>query len=369
MNNFFRQFRLLLLAQFREFYREPEVLFWTFAFPIAMAWVLGIAFSGEREQQKNVAWVQHYTNKSVGYLFNGLEANGYKIISEQEKNVRSARFGSEEEGFTKVKFIPADYRSAEEMIKKGKATLIIVDYSDSVSYHFDHGNSDAYTTYLLLTNKLSVRNSINPSIKKLETPGLRYIDFFLPGLIAMGIMSSAMWGISFTLIERRSKKLLRRMVATPMNKNAFLLSVISGRIILSFFESLILYLFALAYFSTEVTGSIIALLLVFLAGNICFSGIAILTSSRTAKSQVGNGLINAITLPMTVCSGVFFSYHNFPEWLIPYIKILPLTILADDMRSIFIESAGLGEVLPGVVILTLLGSIITFIGAKIYKWY
>lgn len=159
------------------------------------------------------------------------------------------------------------------------------------------------------------------------------------------------------------------MVATPMNKNAFLLSVISGRIILSFFESLILYLFALAYFSTEVTGSIIALLLVFLAGNICFSGIAILTSSRTAKSQVGNGLINAITLPMTVCSGVFFSYHNFPEWLIPYIKILPLTILADDMRSIFIESAGLGEVLPGVVILTLLGSIITFIGAKIYKWY
>lgn len=369
MNNFLRQFRLLLLAQFREFYREPEVLFWTFAFPIAMAWVLGIAFSGEREQQKNVALVKNYKEESGSYLFTLLEKNGYKISNEKQKEVRSARLGSDKEGFTKVKFITTDYRSAEEMIKKGKAALIIIDYSDSVSYHFDHGNSEAYTTYLLLINKLSSSKMISPSIKKLETPGLRYIDFFLPGLIAMGIMSSAMWGISFTLIERRSKKLLRRMVATPMNKNAFLLSVISGRIILSFFESLILYLFALAYFSTEVTGSIIALLLLFLAGNICFSGIAILTSSRTAKSQVGNGLINAITLPMTVCSGVFFSYHNFPEWLIPYIKILPLTILADDMRSIFIESAGLGEVLPGILILTFLGAAVTFIGAKIYKWY
>jgi len=72
---------------------------------------------------------------------------------------------------------------------------------------------------------------------------------------------------------------------------------------------------------------------------------------------------------MSVCSGIFFSYHNFPEWLIPYIKVLPLTVLADDLRSVFIESAGVADVLSGSLILALTGIIITYIGIKIYKWY
>ncbi len=369
MSNFFKQFRILLLSQFREFYREPEVLFWTFAFPIGIAWVLGIAFSGESEQHRNIAWIKHNTKDSLTFLEKSASATGLKLTKDSTSGNFIMRLGSHNEGFSNLRFIPAGNSDAELMVKKGKAALIIEDYQDSIQYRFDPGNSDAHSTYLLISSYLSGRKEKTQSIKKLEAPGLRYIDFFLPGLIGMGIMSSALWGISFSLIEKRSKKLLRRMVATPMSKSAFLSSIIVGRMILSFIENVILFLFAKIYFSTVITGSLAALLIVFLAGNLFFSGVAILVSSRTAKSQVGNGLINAITMPMSICSGIFFSYHNFPDWLVPFIKVLPLTVLADDLRSIFIEGAGIAEIIPGTMILTLCGILITVIGIKIYKWY
>ena len=112
-----------------------------------------------------------------------------------------------------------------------------------------------------------------------------------------------------------------------------------------------------------------ALLLIFIAGNIAFAGIAIYTSSHTANTEVGNGLINAIVTPMIVLSGIFFSYHNFPDWSLPFIKILPLTMLADGLRSIFIEGAGFGEIVLPVLIMFIMGLVFFSIGLKKFKWY
>jgi ABC-type polysaccharide/polyol phosphate export permease len=91
-------------------------------------------------------------------------------------------------------------------------------------------------------------------------------------------------------------------------------------------------------------GKAMLMLAVFIAGNAAFAGIAIFISSNTAKTEIGNGLINVVVLPMTVLSGIFFSYHNFPDWAISFIQKLPLTMMADDIRSIFIEGAGFGMV-------------------------
>jgi ABC-2 type transport system permease protein len=210
-----------------------------------------------------------------------------------------------------------------------------------------------------------VRSSIMP----ITTKGNRYIDFLIPGLIAMGIMNSCLWGISWNLIEFRMKKLLRRMVATPMSKKDFLLSNLITRTLIGAFETSTLLLFAFLYFRISLEGSVLALLLIYLAGIMAFSGIAIIISSRTASSQIGNGLINAVTLPMMILSGIFFSYHNFPDWCIPFIKYLPLTLLADSIRSIFIEGAGIKEISTAFVVLTLTGVVSFFAGLKMYKWY
>jgi ABC-type multidrug transport system permease subunit len=178
-----------------------------------------------------------------------------------------------------------------------------------------------------------------------------------------------MWGISYSLIEKRTKKLLRRMVATPMKKSGFLISHFISRTALSAGESLLLLLFGWWYFDITVQGSFPALLTVFLAGNMAFIGLAIFVSARTTNTEVGNGLINAIVMPMMIGSGIFFSYHNFPDWLIPIIRQLPLTMLADSIRSIFIEGAGFGQVGWETAILSGMGILFFSLGLKIYKWY
>jgi ABC-type multidrug transport system permease subunit len=182
-------------------------------------------------------------------------------------------------------------------------------------------------------------------------------------------MNSCIWGIGWSLIETRMKKLLRRMVATPMRKSVFLSSHIATRIVLGGFETLLLFVFARLYFETEITGSVAAFLVVFLAGIFAFSGIAILIASRTSKTEVANGLVNAVTLPMMILSGIFFNYHNFPDWVIPVIQALPLTLLADSIRAVFIEAAGFADILKPVAILCLTGLVTFAAGLRVFRWY
>ena len=159
------------------------------------------------------------------------------------------------------------------------------------------------------------------------------------------------------------------MIATPMKKSYFLISLISVRSIMNFIEAALLFLFAYFVFGITIQGSIIALLLIFIAGNVGFAGISILASSRTANPEVGNGLVNAIVTPMVVLSGIFFSYHNFPEWTIGFIKILPLTLLADGIRSIFIEGAGLPQIVIPFFALMITGIVCFYIGLRFFRWY
>jgi ABC-type multidrug transport system permease subunit len=138
---------------------------------------------------------------------------------------------------------------------------------------------------------------------------------------------------------------------------------------MNFIEALALLIFAVIAFKMTIQGSIIALILLFLAGNIAFAGIAVLSSSHTSNTEVGNGIVNFVVMPMMVLSGIFFSYHNFPDWSIPVIQKLPLTMLTDGMRSIFNEGAGLTEVSLPIVILTVTGIILFSAGLKIFKWH
>ena len=207
------------------------------------------------------------------------------------------------------------------------------------------------------------------SVEPLTLTGVRYIDFLITGLITFGMMGSIMWGVSYTIIERRSQKLLRRMVATPMKKSSFLMSLMFVRILMNLVEALIIFFFAWLIFGIRIQGNIGALLLVFLAGNVAFAGLAILVSSRTAKTEVGTGLINAVQMPMTLLSGIFFSYYNFPEWSIGVIRLLPLTAVTDGIRSIFNEGAGWLNVLTPTVALSAFGVICFAAGIRIFKWY
>jgi ABC-2 type transport system permease protein len=358
----------LIFAHFAEIVREPAVLFWGILFPILMAWGLGIAFTQKGNLTQKIAYIiDNDTSQTEGKLYSFLLKNAKLVDKHYLLELKNERLGN-----ASFIFLESKSGQAYTMLKKGEVNLIIEDGTDLV-YRFDPASTEAQKVYQLIRNVMnfgvSYYSADQGEIKPLTLSGTRYIDFLIPGLIAMGVMMASTWGISYTIIERRSKKLLRRMVATPMKKSNFLLALMIARFSMNIVEAGILFLFSWIYFHIHIQGSIAALFAVFIAGNIAFSGLSILISSHTANSEIGNGIINAVVTPMMVLSGIFFSYHNFPEWALPVIRNLPLTMLADSMRSIFNEGVGLAGVYYDIIILMIIGAVSFVVGLKIFKWY
>jgi ABC-2 type transport system permease protein len=360
----------LIVAHIKEIVREPAVLFWGIGFPILMAWGLGIAFSTKKEMNREIAVI--YQNPTVS-IQKSVLADIIEHYPGKQKGDYLLPLRNEKTGDINLTFHECTLDEAHVLLKKGTISLIVEVSQDKIHYNFDPANAEAQLLYQLVKgvvyNGPQYYASHQDEIKPLTVSGTRYIDFLIPGLLAMGIMMSSSWGISYTLIERRSKKLLRRMVATPMKKSNLLIALITARFIMNVIEAVLLYLFAWLYFDIQIQGNPVALLALFIAGNMAFAGISVLISSHTANPEVGNGLINAVVTPMMVVSGIFFSYSHFPEWTIPVIRHLPLTMLADGVRSIFNEGAGLMEVWREVLILCTTGLVTFVIGLKVFKWY
>ncbi len=348
----------LISVTFKEFYRNPGVIFWSLLFPVLMAWGLGIAFTKQDKLIRNVAWVRNAATEGV--ISQWADASGRLIA------------GNDKTGKVTYQLIETGWENALSMLKKGKVSLIIDESGNKPAYRFDPANAEAQLAYLHISGTLSGYRIIGEetaSVVPFTRKGTRYVDFLVPGLIAMNIMMSCMWGISYSLIDKRIKKLLRRMIATPMKKSSFMLAQFLARLVLSGLDVFIILFFTYLYFDISIQGSIAAFALLYVAGNVAFTGIAILVSSRTDNAQIGNGLINAVVMPMMILSGIFFSYHNFPDWTIAFIQWMPLTMLADGVRSVFNEGAVIMDVIPALFMLCLIGAGSFAFGMKIYKWY
>ncbi|MBN1597836.1 MAG: ABC transporter permease [Bacteroidales bacterium] len=366
MNKKYSQLGQLLISHFKEIIREPGIIFWGIVFPILMSLGLGIAFTQKQEVIRKVAVLE--TNDSAV-----LDSLLIIYMSDYADTNRMMTIENMQTGNTSFEFIPMNWHDALIALKRGVVNIIIAENDGKIEYRFDPLNPDAQLSYTKLNKyfitgtPVIIENTQN--IQPLTLKGTRYIDFLIPGLLAMGIMMSTMWGLSYGMIEKRSKKLLRRMVATPMKKSYFLISIMTVRMTMNFIEAVLLIVFAWLVFDITIQGSIPALLAIFIAGNVGFAGLAFFISCRTAKTEIGNGLINVVVMPMMILSGIFFSYHNFPDSLIPYLRTLPLTMVADGMRSIFIEGAGFDQIVTPVAILMIGGTIFFSFGLRFFRWY
>jgi len=342
-------FKELVTVQFKEYWREPEVLFWTLVFPVTVAWILGVALFNKP--------LLNYRVAVVG------EASA--LIKEQTLDISNGFSTSKK----MVTFANLSLDQAMLELKKGELSLILQKKDDKLVYLFDPANSEAEFLYLSIEKKWKNSGETDKNVIPVNSPGNRYIDYLIPGLIALGIMNSTLWGIGWTLIEFRIKKFLRRMVATPLNRNVFLFSIFFTRTVLSFIEASLLYGFVHLLFNVRLEGSFLYLILMFFSGNVAFGGLAVLIASRTDNSRVGNGIVNAVTVPLFLLSGVFFSYHSFPPFMVNIIQWLPLTVLADGLRGIFMNVIELKQLLFSSLYLFATGLFFYICGIRIYKWY
>ncbi len=359
---------ILIIIHLKELIREPGVIFWGVGFPILMAWGLGIAFNKKPNVRQDVAIIKSVSHSK---LMNFLDRNAEASWTPDSVKTYNVVVNDSIFGKTTFRFIPVNLNEAIRGVKRGQFQLFLESPGDTIIYHLDPANPDARTLQLQLNGLINESDfrSVGSVVVPMKLQGTRYVDFLVPGLLSLSVMMACMWGISYTIIERRKGNMLRRIVATPIHKGNLLVAHMTARLAMTFTEAALLLLFTYMYFDIRLQGSLVALFLVFIAGNFAFTGIAVLFSSRTSNTEIGNAIINFVTMPMMILSGIFFSYRNFPEWTIPIIRKLPLTMVADSFRSIINEGAGISQVLENTLFLGAIGIVTLIIGMKIFRWY
>jgi ABC-2 type transport system permease protein len=339
----------LLGARLKELRREPEVVFWIFIFPLLLAFGLGIAFRNKPAAVSRVA-----IEASPG------ATHALDLLKEAEKH-----------GTVEAAILPPE--QAERAFHVGKFDLVIVPKSEgSFEYLADPARPESALARLAvddaLQNGAGRKNPLEVSTKYSTTPGSRYIDFLIPGLLGMNLMGSGMWGVGFALVDMRQRKLLKRFLATPMRRGDFLMAVATSRLVLMLLELVLLLGFGVVVFHMHVTGSWLSILLIATIGALAFGGIGLLTASRAQKIETASGLINLVMMPMWIFSGVFFSYERFPAMVLPLIRILPLTALNDALRSIIIDGASVTAQGGRLLVLGLWGGISFLLAVRWFRW-
>jgi ABC-2 type transport system permease protein len=166
----------------------------------------------------------------------------------------------------------------------------------------------------------------------------------VPGLLGLGIMSTGMWGVGFSIVQARMRKVLKLLVASPMRKHEYLAAQLLARLVFLAPEVAIPLGFAALALGVPVVGSVGAIAVVALAGALAFAAIGLLAASRARTFEAISGLMNLLMTPMWILSGVFFSSANFPDAIQPFIRALPLTALNDALRAVILEGATVAEV-------------------------
>ena len=338
----------LTITRVREFLREKEAVFWVFIFPVLMTFALGIAFRNTAPDKTFVAIEGDATNSSVSAVAAVL-AHAPEISSS---------------------VLPPD--EAAMALRSGKVAIVIKPANDSYSIRFDPTRPESRTAKLIVDDVLQRakgrQDVAQIGEEKVIEPGARYVDFLVPGLIGMNLMGSGLWGLGFTIVIARSRKILKRFAATPMRRSHYLLSFMLSRLVFLFLEVAAVVLFAWLAFGFTVRGSWLTVSLITLLGGFTFSGIGLLVAARPTTIEGVSGLMNFIMLPMWLLSGTFFSSERFPNVLQPFIKALPLTALNTLLRAVMNEGAPLWTNWMHVAILLGWLLISFVIALKIFRW-
>lgn len=353
----------LIVARVREFVRQPEAIFWSYGFPVLMVLALGVAF-----RNKPV------TRILVDVISGAGAAQVHKMLASDP--TFQVRISGADQARLRLRTARTDLIIVPDRSTPAANTTSVPTSSFNYSYHYlyDPTRPESALARLRVDSALQKaagqQDPVDVSDQLVQEPGSRYVDFLVPGLIGMNIMAGGLWGVGFAIVYMRIRKLLKRLVATPMKKRHFLTSVIVSRLVFMVPGVLIILLFSWLVFGVVIQGRVLDVVAMILAGAFTFSGIGLLVASRANTIETVSGLMNLLMLPMWVFSGVFFSSERFPDFLQPFIKALPLTPLIDGLRATMLEAIPLTSTAQLVRLAWLVGwGLVTFILAlRWFRW-
>lgn len=330
-----RRIGAIFAARNREFFRDRATLAWSLVLPVAIVFGFAFAFSGSAPERNTIGVLG---DPAQAERTLGIEYVEYVRVDERERGV--------------------------EQVRRHNLDLLVD--LDGRRYWVSSASPKGY----MLERVLQGVTANGADYERQAVPGrtIRYVDWLVPGLLAMNMMFAALFGVGFVIVRYRKNGVLKRLKATPLRPAEFLVAQLGSRLMIIVVITSIIFVGSNAVLDFPLRGNPLALLLVLVLGGICLIALGLIVAARTASEELAGGLLNLFTWPMMFLSGVWFSTEGLHPWLQAVASVLPLTHVIDAARSVMLDGAGLLAIAPHLAVLAAMAAVFLAIGARLFRW-
>ena len=329
----------LFVARNLEFVRDRSAFAWSVLLPVLIIFVFTFAFTDENPEKFKVGLVQ------------GEELSGAAIT------FRQTRF---------IKFISIqEVGNSLQKVERHQIDLLFD--ATTRRYWINQTSPNGYIVEKLLIAAFADSAEVLQQ-NLVEGEEIRYIDWVIPGVIAMNLMWGALFGIGFVIVRYRKFGVLKRLRATPVTAMEFLSAQILSRLLLLVVVNIVIFVGMDIFVEFRMLGSYFNLFLVFTLGCINLICLGLVVAARISSEEVANGVLNLFSWPMMFLSGVWFSLEGAHPLMQAFAQILPLTHITAAARAIMIDGAGMLEISDHLLVLGISSAILLIIGARIFRW-
>lgn len=321
-----------------EFLRDRSSLAWNLVLPVGLVFGLSFIFSdGDRAQF------------TVGVLGDAT------VLATSDHPFLDTRY---------VRFVPQpDPAAAERKIARHQLDLL-VDPSDGTRYWINPESPNGY-----IAEKLLLATTPGPTTRVAVTgDAVRYVDWLLPGILGMNMMFSCLFGVGYVVVRYRKNGFLKRLKATPLRALEFVIAQMASRLVLIVVITVLVYVGTATLLDIRMDGSYTALLAVATVGAIALISMGLMVAARTSSEELAGGILNMITWPMMLVSGVWFSLEGTNPLIRRLADFLPLTQILDAARIIMLDGGGLAEVSRHLIVLAIMTAAFLGISAWLFRW-
>jgi ABC-2 type transport system permease protein len=351
----------LTLASMKMWFRDRQALFWSLFLPLMLMVIFGVLNFGSLGRI-DLGIVDHADNaesQGLAAVLEGIEAFNISQGGTEASEDLALADGDRD----LVVIVPGDFGPSDQPI------AVRVLYNEGQARETQVGQAilrqvlDELTFSLSDASRLFV---IDP--QPVNSRNLRFIDFLMPGIVAMAIMQMGLFSVAFAFVQLKKQGILRRLLATPVRPASFLLAQVFTRLVVSVLQTLVLIGVAVFFFDVQLAGNILVILLLALIGGAVFISMGFAISGWARSEEVAAPIANVIALPMMFLSGVFFPREAMPQVLQRVTDYLPLTYLADALRSVAIDGAALWSQGLNLAGLAVWLAISFGIAVKLFRW-
>jgi len=341
MQSVLKRIYAVFVARNREFVRDRGSLAWNILMPVILVFGLAFVFGGEGRNQYTVGVLQASSE---------IDAGQHPFL--QSRFIEFVPVADEAEGFRKVARHRLD---------------LLVRFGNEGHYWVNPESPAGYFAERLLLQSDAARGG---GMQKAQISGdpIRYVDWVLPGILGMNMMFSCLFGVGYVVVRYRKNGFLKRLRATPLRPAEFIVAQVASRLVLVLIVTTFVYLATHFILDTRMDGSYLTLLLVTIVGCISMVSLGLLIAARVTSEELAGGLLNMISWPMMILSGVWFSLEGAGPAVQGLAKLFPLTHILDAARAVMLDGATLLDIAPSMIMLTLLSLAFLAFGAFFFRW-